>query len=104
MGSAGTVILVPSREGARSAVAVDGRGNLSAFVKNIQGRIVQTAYAHDVLTLMDHRKQPPDTIHTFLCRDSCLASYLMGFFKAHGWLKLMRWYTDRSERSRRLRL
>lgn len=66
MGSAGTVILVPSREGARSAVAADGRGSSTAFVKNIQGRIVQTAYAHDVLILMDHRKQPPDMIHTFL--------------------------------------
>ncbi|KAK7741496.1 hypothetical protein SLS63_001052 [Diaporthe eres] len=40
---------------ARSAVAADGSGNSSVFVKNIQGRIVQTAYAHDVLILMDHR-------------------------------------------------
>lgn len=49
MGSAGTVILAPNHEGARSAAADDGRGNSSAFVKSIQGRIGQTAPVHNVL-------------------------------------------------------
>lgn len=58
-GSAGTAIVVLSLEGARSAADADRSGNSSASARSIPEHIGRTAPAHNALTLMDRRKQPP---------------------------------------------